>query len=204
MKSRYTQLILSGIVVCLLLFNINLIFRQQRDKNRLATVVQNMQRLNNVEFMFQDSKEITAKRFKYEQFNIGNVYIYTGSDKNAHMPIRSITERPKLVLGLSQNMCRPCIEGVLADLNEFFPDYETNENIIYIADIEQRFKDNYHNKKVVSFQQKDDFHLYEIENPYFFILDKDLVVKLLLITDKTSPELTKEYLKIIRERYPNL
>lgn len=44
--------------------------------------------------------------------------------------------------------------------------------------------------------------MYEIKiMPYFFILDKDLRVKLLFITDKTSPELTKEYLKIIKERY---
>lgn len=34
-----------------------------------------------------------------------------------------------------------------------------------------------------------------------FVFDKDLYVKLLFITDKTSPELTADYLKIIKERY---
>ena len=74
--------------------------------------------------------------------------------------------------------------------------------ILYAADIEQRFKDDYYGKKVVSFHQKEDYPLYEIETtPYFFILAKDLCVKLLFITDTTSPELTKEYLKIIKDRY---
>lgn len=38
----------------------------------------------------------------------------------------------------------------------------------------------------------------------FFIFDKDLCAKLLFITDQTSPELTKEYLKMIRERYMDI
>ena len=47
-----------------------------------------------------------------------------------------MADQPKLVLGLNQNMCSPCVYGVLEDLKEFFPDYETNPDIIYIADIE--------------------------------------------------------------------
>ncbi|MDR2968730.1 MAG: hypothetical protein LBV32_03885, partial [Tannerellaceae bacterium] len=66
----------------------------------------------------------------------------------------------------------------------------------------QRFKDDYYGKKVVSFLQKEDYPLYEIiMMPYFFILDEDLCVKFLFITDKTSPELTKEYLKMTKHRY---
>ena len=204
MKFKPTQIILTGIVACLLLCNIILLFGQQKYKTGLETVLQRIQTLKNTEFMFKDSKEITITRFKYEQFTIGDISIYTGSDRNSLMPVRNIAEQPKLVLGLNGNMCRPCVEGVIAELKAFFSDYETNENIICIADIEQRFKDNYYNKNVISFQQKDDFSLYEIEAPYFFILDKDLVVKLLFITDKTSPELTKEYLKIIKDRFPDI
>ncbi|MCD7933205.1 MAG: hypothetical protein LUH15_18655 [Tannerellaceae bacterium] len=121
------------------------------------------------------------------------------------MPIHSITNQPKLVVGLNQNMCRPCVEGVFNDIKEVFPDFDSNPNIICIAEIEQRFKDDYYGKKVISFQQKEAYPLYKIDSmPYFFILDKDLCVKLLFITDKTSPELTKEYLKIIKERYTEI
>jgi len=208
MKTKSTQTLLICIAACLLLCNIGFLYLHHQDKNKMKRAVQSMSRLGhlkNVEFMFEASKEITRTRFRYEQYQIGNVLIYLGSDNNTLFPVLSITDHPKLVFGLNQNMCSPCIEGALKIIKEFFPDYETNPNIICIADIEQRFKDNYFGKKVISFQRKADFPLYEIElMPYFFILDKDLVVKLLFITDKTSPELTKEYLKIIKDRYPDI
>jgi len=207
MKSKSTQIILVCIAICLLLCNIGLLYLHQQEKNRLERAVQSMNRLEylkSVEFMFEASKEITVSRFRYEQHKLENTYIYIGSDNNTILAVRSIVDQPKLILGLNQNMCSPCIEGVLTDLKDFFPDYEINPNIIYVADVEQRFKDNYFNKKVVSFHQKGDFPLYEIEMPYFFILDKDFVVKLLFITDKTSPELTKKYLEIISGQYPNI
>ena len=204
MKSKSPQPFLIGIAVCLFIFNIGLLYLHQQDKNRLERAVQSINKLMDTEFLFEISKEVTATRFKYEQYKIGDAPIYIGSDNSSLLLVRSITEQPKLVLGLNQNMCRPCVEGVFADVKEFFPDFETNPNILCVADIEQRFKDNYFNKTVVSFRQKDDFPLYEIDTPYFFILDKDLCVKLLFITDKSSPELTKAYLKIIRERYPDI
>lgn len=204
MKAISTQKILIFLVVSLILFNAGLLYFRIQDKIMLERAMQSISRLahlKDVKFQFDFSKEITITRFKYEQYYIGNVYIYTGSDKNTLMHVHNITNDPKLVLGLNRNMCIPCIDGTLENLKDFFPDYENNPNIILIADIEERFKDNYYNKKVISFLHKEDFPLYEIETPYLFILDKDLNVKLLFIIDKTSPELTIEYLKNIRKRY---
>lgn len=205
MKDKSTQIIIKCAIAFFLLFNIGLLFLNQLNKNELNNTKHRLEHLENIEIMFEVSKEITATRFKYEQRNIGDSYIYSGSDNNTLIPIHSITNRPKLVIGLNQNMCRPCVEGVFANIKEVFPDFESNPNIICIAEIEQRFKDDYYGKKVISFHQKDNFPLYEIDTtPYFFILDKDLCVKLLHITDKTSTELTKEYLKIIKERYMDI
>jgi len=173
MKNKSTQILLICIAVCLLLCNISLLFLYQKSKNRLSRAVQSMNAIVNLKedtkFFFDIFKELTITRFRYEQFSLGGTYVYTGLDKNTTQPVQNITDQPKLVLGLNQNMCRPCVEGVFSDIKEFFPDFETNPNIICIADIEQRFKDNYYGKKVVSFLQKDDFPLYEIlESPYFF------------------------------------
>lgn len=202
MRDKSTQIILKCIIACFLLFNIGLLFLNQQYKSELNNTIHKLEHLENIEIMFKVSKETTVARFKYEQCNIGNSTIYLGSDYKILTPVQSITDQPKLVIGLNQNMCRPCVEEVFASIKEIFPDFESNPDIICIADIEQRFKDNYYGKKVVSFREKEDYPLYEIEAmPYFFILDKDLCAKLLFITDKTSPELTKEYLKIIKERY---
>jgi len=204
MKSKSAQTFLIYIAICLLLCNIGLLYLRQQDKNRLVRAIQSINRLESLKDKLDVSKEITVARLKYEQHHLDNTYVYIGSDNSTLIPINSVVDQPKLVLGLNQNMCRPCVEGVFANVKEFFSDFETNSNIIYIADIEQRFKNNYFNKKVVSFFQKNDFPLYEIEMPYFFILDKDITIKMLFITDKSSPELTKEYLRIISERYPSI
>ena len=205
MKNKITQIILICVVVCFLVFNLGLLLLHQLNKNELNRVNHKVEHLAGVEFMYEASKETTINRFKYEQHSIGNTYVYLGSNNDVIVPVQSITDQPKLVLGINQNMCRPCVGGVFDDIKEFFPDFETNPNIICIADIERRFKNNYFGKRVVSFHQKTDYPLYEIVGtPYFFILDKDLCVKLLFITDKASPELTKEYLKIIKERYPDI
>lgn len=205
MKNKSKSIILLCITICFLLFNVVLLLLIQLHKNELNNVRHELEHLESIEFMFDEYKRITINRFKYEQYNIGNSSIYMGSNDANIIPILSITDQPKLVLGLNQNMCRPCVEAVFNDVKEFFPDFEINPNILCIADIEQRFKDNYYGKEVISFHKKDDFPLYEIETkPYFFILDKDLCVKMLFITDITSPELTKEYLKIIKKRYLNI
>lgn len=205
MKYKSKQIILICITVCILLFNISLLLSIQLNKIELNKAKHKLEHFENIEFMFEESKRITVNRFKYEQYQIGNSLIYKGSNATNIMPILSITDQPKLVLGLNQNMCRPCVEAVFNDVTEFFPDFKTNPNILCIADIEERFKDDYYGKKVISFHQKRNFPLYEIETrPYFFILDKDLCVKMMFITDIASPELTKEYLKTIKKRYLNI
>jgi len=208
MKNKSTQTILICIAVGLLLCNIVLMYSYQQTKSRLDKAVQVINQLEDLnddtEFRFMIYKEVSVSRYRYEQYSLRNTQIYTGSDRNALQPTGLIAERSKLVLGLSQNMCSSCILEVLNALKEFFPSYETNTNILCIADIEQRFKDDYYGKKVISFHRREDYPLYEIDRPYFFILDKDLSVKMLFITDNTGPEMTQEYLKIIRERYPEI
>ena len=113
MKYKSTQIVLICIAVCFLLFNIGLLFLLQMHKYELNSTKHRLEHLENVEFMFKASKEITVTRFKYEQYSIGNSYIYSGSDKSELIPVHFITNQPKLVLGLNQKyvptMCRRSI-----------------------------------------------------------------------------------------------
>lgn len=149
MKS--TQIVLKSIVEFFLLFNICLLFLNQQQKEELHNTKLKLKHLEDIEIMFEVSKETTVRRFKYEQCSIGNSSIYLGSDNKTLIPVKLITNRPKLVIGLNQNMCRPCVDAVFADIREVFPDFESNPNIICIADIERRFEDDYFGKKVISF-----------------------------------------------------
>lgn len=205
MKRVSTLLVLKCVVVCFLLFNIGLLFLNQLSKEELASIRLKLDHMESVALMYEVAKETTLTGFKYEQRRIEGSCVYIGSDDKTLIPFHSIVDRPKLVIGLNQNMCRPCVEGAFNSIQEVFPDFKTNPDIICIADVEQRFKDDYYGKKVVSFSQKEFYPLYEIKTkPYFFVLDKDLCVKCLFITDQVSPELTIEYLKIIKERYMSL
>jgi hypothetical protein len=123
MKNKLTLIILICIIVCFLLFNAGLLLLHQMDEIELHLANHRLEYLEGVEFKFMASKEVTATRFKYEQRSIGNVYIYSGSNNNVLIPVQSVAEQPKLVLGLNQNMCRPCVEGVFNDVKEFFSDF---------------------------------------------------------------------------------
>jgi hypothetical protein len=201
-------------MVFLLTVNIRLLYINRQDRKMIGegkTVMETLNKelnktgyLREFEYLYKASKEVTVFRLQHELYPLANSKVYIGADKNRTFPIESLIDRPKLVFGSSQNMCSPCIYAVLDKLKEVFPDYEGNENILFMADIEQRLKDNYHHKKTVSFVKEEDFPLCKSGMPYLFVLDRDLVIKMLFITDKTSPELTKEYLAVIKKRFPDL
>ena len=120
MKNKSKSIILLCITICFLLFNVGLLFLIQLYKTELNNVKHRLEHLESIEFMFDESKGITINRFKYEQYSIGNSPIYVGSNDGNIIPILSITDQPKLVVGLNQNMCRPCVEAVFNDVKEFF------------------------------------------------------------------------------------
>ena len=105
MKNKSTQIVLKCTLAGFLLFNIGLLFLNQQYKNKLNSTKHELEHLENIEIKFEVSKETTVTRFKYEQCNIGNSTIYLGSDNKTLIPALSITDRPKLVIGLNQNMC---------------------------------------------------------------------------------------------------
>jgi hypothetical protein len=204
MKAK--NIVLACIIGCLLLSDIYFLHISYKDKATIEILnesLNQMKSLSIIESLYNISKEIAKTRLRYEQYPLNNRNIYIGSDTSKIMSIKALVDRPKLIFGSSQDMCSPCVFSVLDQLAEIIPNYSYNEDVIFIADIENRLKENYHNKKVVSFLNEKDFPLYKIKTPYLFILDNDLVVKMLFIADKSSPELTKEYLKAIKTHFSN-
>ena len=59
-------------------------------------------------------------------------------------------------------------------------------------------------KQALSFHREEDFPLYKSGMPYLFVLDRDMSIKMLFITDKASPDLTGEYLAVIKKRFPDI
>jgi hypothetical protein len=177
---------------------------KEQDKMLIETLNRELSKAGNLrefEYLYKASKEMTVFRLQNELYSLANRKVYFGAEKSKVFPIEDLSECPKLIFGSSQNMCSPCVYAVLDKLKEVFPDYAENENILFVADIEQRLKENYHHKKVLSFYHEDEFPLYKSGMPYLFVLDRDIAIKMLYITDKTSPDLTQIYLEEIRRKY---
>jgi hypothetical protein len=213
MKTSYVILIFivvgSLVALNIRLMHINHQIRESKEQDKM--VIESLNRelskvahLREFEYLYKASGEMTVYRLQNELYSLANRKVYFGADKSKIFPIEHLVERPKLIFGSSQNMCSPCIYAVLDKIKEVFPDYAENENILFVADIEQRLKENYHHKKVLGFYQKEEFPLYKSGMPYLFVLDKDLVIKMLYITDKTNPDLTREYLTIIKKKFSGI
>ena len=158
----------------------------------------------NYEFLYQSLIQKKITTLSYEQFALTGTKVYWGVDSTNFFSIEMLTQYPKLVFGSSQDMCPPCILDVIDIIKEIYPNYMTNDRILFVADVEQRLKENYHDKTVLNFLRKFEFPLYDFGAPYLFILDEDINVKMLFITDKENTGLTKEYLKLIKKIFPDL
>lgn len=75
MKEKSTQTLLKCVIACFLLFNIGLLFLNRQQKEELHNTKLKLKHLEDIEIMFDVSKETTRARFKYEQCSIGNSYI---------------------------------------------------------------------------------------------------------------------------------
>jgi hypothetical protein len=202
MKIRITVLLC--VTVCLAGLDGWLLYTNYNNKiiiRALNGEFEKVSALYNVEYLYKASKELIKLQLRYEHYPLNNCEAYTGSDTGKIVSFKTLINRPKLIFGSSGNMCPPCIEAVVEQLKEIIPDYLQNDDIIFVADIEKRLKNSYYGKQVVSFRNKKDFPLYNTGAPYLFILDEDMVIKMLFITDKSTPELTGEYLKAVKRLY---
>ncbi|MDR0603601.1 MAG: hypothetical protein LBG80_04775 [Bacteroidales bacterium] len=189
------------LIVCLAGLDGWLLYSNWRNKiavNILNEELKKTATLYQVEYLYKVSKELSKLRLQYEHYPLNNCKIYIGSDTSKIVSVETLVNKPKLIFGLPKDICPPCIDFVIEQLKEIMPDHLYNDDVIFVADIERRLKDNYYNKQVVSFHNKNDFPLYKIGVPYLFVLDDNMVVKMLFITDKGNPELTAEYIKNIK------
>lgn len=64
MKNKSTQIVLKCTLAGFLLFNIGLLFLNQQYKNKLNSTKQKLEHLENIEIMFEVSKETTDHKIQ--------------------------------------------------------------------------------------------------------------------------------------------
>lgn len=131
---------------------------------------------------------------------ISNHYVYLGNNRYT-LNINELAKSPKLIFRYSTTMCRPCIDEVISALQEVFPDYIDNKNILFSCkDLEIRLRDSYLNKINLAFSSMDDIPIEKHEIPYFFIIDDDLKIKFVYPILKNNRQEILDYLMIIKKR----
>jgi len=112
----------------------------------------------------------------------------------------------KLIFRYSDQHCNQCAESALHSLNKF-KESIGEDNIIILASFRTKhqfaffLKNNQSTNMVLNISTKIEIPIEEYITPYFFIMDKDMTVKLLFIPMKEIPGHTDAYLKSVLNRF---
>lgn len=133
---------------------------------------------------------------------LNDIEVYDGKSSEEYLFFSAIEEEC-LVFRFSGEACDVCIDFVITQLKEVFPDFSYNNRIILVgSNLNRRVLENYYDKNV-QYIKNDYFNMpgEEYYLPCLFIVGKSRISKQAFIPEKSYSGLTKEYLLMIRSRY---
>lgn len=138
-----------------------------------------------------------------ENLEVNNPLVYKGTDTADKAYFYDIIRDKCLVFRFSGESCNACIDFAISKIKSVFKDFASNDRILFIgSNINERLKDKYYGKPVISFDSEDlGLPFEEYNTPFIFIIDRERITKMLFVPDKTIPDLTDFYLNMIKERY---
>lgn len=125
-----------------------------------------------------------------------------GNDVGLH----DIAGKPVLAYRFREMDCQDCINFGLRKVESFAVD--TAVKVVVIA----QYNDNFQfkrwwrttsKKRIKGLNIQEDLPQDKMSMPYFFVLHPDLTMGELFIPDKSNPEYTSRYLKVVKEKYFN-
>lgn len=175
--------VLNILLFCFIIYK--LIINQKEATFRYTSSIQYQQRIRALEY--------TSESKEYKPI------FYIGKD-TLHPKIYN-GKYPILICNFSVKSCAPCYETMLDAIAKIFPDYKERTDIIFLSnDIEYRYRDLFHGKKIYSKANNSSLPIEKFDIPYFFIIDNDFKTDLIMHADKTNPAMIESYLNIIKKR----
>ncbi len=114
---------------------------------------------------------------------------------------------PALIIGipLSEDICGSCVDYAVNTVSNFFPDFSNNERIVVLSHVsDPNVKERVYRKSVYRYLS-DSCQLglrgMIISKPFYVIIDKDKKANMFFVPNSLMPDLTKQYLAIVRKRY---
>jgi hypothetical protein len=119
--------------------------------------------------------------------------------------LQSLCKQQKMILYVNPNACNVCLDSLFLLMNETFGSDTSKLAIISSAtgyrDILVQFANNRYKYPLYCLLDKLKIPACELEMPFLFWLDQDLLAKLLFIPDKGDTNHTRWYLRLINERF---
>lgn len=158
-------------------------------------------------FLFLRYKEYNNQKHNYTQIleNIKSKIIRETENINFYSCFEPLvdTTRKNLVFYFSVETCQPCLEKICDEIKGVFPDYSTNNNIIFFSnDLEKRLRKKFMGKQITtSTKNAKQFPFTKYKVPLLFTLDSDSSMHDIFIADKDNPQELRKYLLAIKKRY---
>ena len=152
------------------------------------------------EFLQRILNEIVLLENKYSDSYLKEQYVSFGSDSIGKSLLSDIVDN-KLFFFFSNSACYPCITKCVEIISEYYPDYKSNDEIVFVSvDYPARLKDDCYGKKVMNLELGElgiDLEGYDV--PFLFSLTKDLRIKDINIVFKSDYNRTDTFVKSFKE-----
>jgi len=202
-KKNTNQIIFYGLIILIFLIFITI--------NVIQTLKAKNLKINELSNQISENDEyynyLVSEVFNNESIVINNVNVFLdGTNDTINMEeFVSSRDQPTLVFDFSGNSCGSCVDFCIEKLNEHLSEFFLTQRIeIFYSD--RRGERVFENKNpyVISsgfelgipFREKHSL-------PFFYILDKDMTIRMSFIPSTSKPKLTDNYLKIIKKRMFN-
>lgn len=136
----------------------------------------------------------------YNNSVIDNIKFYSSNNLSNIKSIYKIPEFGALILKLNGSFCNACNKFAIDKIKEYFPNLKINKNIIFIGEnIPVRLEADFYGKKILRYKDDQKTFLKDYDEPLYFYINKDGVVKFIFFPDKSYPEYTDKYLIFIKK-----
>jgi hypothetical protein len=135
---------------------------------------------------------------------IVNQVVYLGVDSLQSFNLKEFIRSTKLFLYFSSNTCSPCIDQTVEIIKTIFPDYETNNNIVFVSpDYPARYRINCYGKKLLNLENKKlGLPIESGDQPlFFFMLNNEMEIVTIHVVNKMDFIRTEQYLLKLKSEY---
>lgn len=206
MNKKYISIIIFLVLVLTVLFYIIFAYKyrmQEKDK-----VIQDTAEKKNI---CESTRRViisnTFLQFETTASKIEDFIISSNGESQKKKLSDYFSGNNQLVLRYNKDNCSSCIDHSLEALLEY-KDAIGIDNILIIATVKNNrklkaFIDKFENLniQIINTDSEINLPIEEYNIPYFFMMNKDLKIKMLFVPIKELPDNTARYLDIISERF---